>query len=200
LLCFLTKLIVVYSRQLSNNQDKSMRKLSQKEWIGVVVGLVIISVYFFNRSFIFSFLTAPLAVDSGAQVLGTKTDGVQDPNMEQSTLKKDVTLYPGLTVKDFEIGTGKMAVDGSIVSVNYLGYLTNGEQFDSSYDTGKPLEFQIGLGQLIPGFEGGVIGMQVGGKRKITIAPELGYGEAGSPPRIPPNSTLIFDVELVEVK
>lgn len=177
-----------------------MRKLSQKEWIGVVVGLVIISVYFFNRSFIFSFLTAPLAVDSGAQVLGTKTDGVQDPNMEQSTLKKDVTLYPGLTVKDFEIGTGKMAVDGSIVSVNYLGYLTNGEQFDSSYDTGKPLEFQIGLGQLIPGFEGGVIGMQVGGKRKITIAPELGYGEAGSPPRIPPNSTLIFDVELVEVK
>ncbi len=105
----------------------------------------------------------------------------------------------GLIIEDIRIGTGAEAVAGKTVSVNYLGTLTNGTKFDSSYDRGQAFDFPLGTGYVIKGWDLGVAGMKVGGKRKLTIPPDLGYGDrsAGS---IPPNSTLVFEVELLDVK
>lgn len=103
-----------------------------------------------------------------------------------------------LQVEDVTIGEGEEALEGSTVRVDYRGKLTDGTEFDNSYDRGEPLEFTIGAGQMIAGFDEGVKGMKVGGKRTITIPPELGYGDVAKG-SIPANSTLVFEVELVEV-
>lgn len=102
--------------------------------------------------------------------------------------------------EDIKVGSGDEAVAGKTISVHYTGTLENGAKFDSSLDRGQPFEFTLGAGQVIKGWDEGVAGMRVGGKRKLTIPSELGYGEAGSPPSIPPNSTLVFEVELLAVK
>ncbi len=104
-----------------------------------------------------------------------------------------------LKVEDLVVGDGDEAVAGKKVSVHYTGTLTNGSKFDSSLDRGKPFEFPLGAGRVIKGWDQGVAGMKVGGKRKLTIPPELGYGSRGFPPVIPPDSTLIFEVELLGV-
>ena len=96
-------------------------------------------------------------------------------------------------------GTGKEAVAGKSVKVHYTGTLENGKKFDSSHDRGQPFAFRLGAGQVIKGWDQGVAGMKVGGKRKLTIPPELGYGDRGFPGAIPPGATLVFDVELVAV-
>jgi FKBP-type peptidyl-prolyl cis-trans isomerase FkpA len=102
-----------------------------------------------------------------------------------------------LQIEDLVVGTGATAAVGDVVTVNYTGMFTNGQVFDTSY--GKtPLQFRVGAGQLIQGFEQGVVGMKVGGKRRLTIPPSLAYGSAGSGP-IPPNTTVVFDVELVSI-
>lgn len=104
-----------------------------------------------------------------------------------------------LQIEDLQIGTGAEAKPGQSVSVHYTGTLTNGSKFDSSRDRNEPFEFALGAGMVIKGWDQGVAGMKVGGRRKLTIPPELGYGPMGYPPVIPPNSTLIFDIELIEV-
>lgn len=112
-------------------------------------------------------------------------------------------LPPGsgvLEITDLTVGTGATAVNGSLVTVHYIGTFTNGQKFDSSYDRGQPLgPFRLGAGQVIPGFEQGIVGMRVGGKRRISIPPSLAYGSAGVPPTIPGNATLIFEVDLLTV-
>lgn len=105
----------------------------------------------------------------------------------------------GLVIKDIKKGTGKEAFNGSNVTVHYTGWLTNGKKFDSSKDRGTPFRFDLGAGQVIRGWDKGVQGMKEGGIRKLTIPPELGYGSAGAGGSIPPNSTLIFEVELIKV-
>jgi len=110
------------------------------------------------------------------------------------------TLPSGLAYWDLAIGTGKTAAKGSKVKVNYTGWLLEeGTKFDSSYDRKQPLQFTLGAGEVIKGWELGVAGMKVGGKRQLRIPPELAYGWRGQPPDIPRNAFLIFDVELVEV-
>jgi FKBP-type peptidyl-prolyl cis-trans isomerase len=105
----------------------------------------------------------------------------------------------GLEMEDVKQGAGATAVAGKTVTVHYVGTLTNGNKFDSSRDRGEGFSFLLGAGQVIRGWDEGVAGMQVGGVRKLTIPPALGYGARGFPPVIPPNSTLQFEVELLSV-
>jgi len=104
-----------------------------------------------------------------------------------------------LVVEDLQVGTGTEAVAGKRVTVHYRGTLTSGKQFDASYDRMEPFTFKLGAGQVIKGWDQGVAGMKIGGKRKLTIPPELGYGARGAGNVIPPNATLVFEVELLEV-
>jgi len=106
----------------------------------------------------------------------------------------------GLEYWDIKAGTGAVAQSGHKVKVHYTGWLTNGKKFDSSVDRGQPFEFMLGAGQVIKGWDEGVAGMKVGGKRQLKIPPNLGYGAAGAGGVIPPNATLIFDVELLGVQ
>lgn len=109
-------------------------------------------------------------------------------------------MQAGLGIEDINVGTGAEARAGSSVTVHYVGTLTSGAKFDSSRDRGQGFNFQLGAGRVIKGWDQGVAGMRVGGIRKLTIPPELGYGARGFPPVIPPNSTLIFEVELLDVR
>jgi FKBP-type peptidyl-prolyl cis-trans isomerase FkpA len=106
----------------------------------------------------------------------------------------------GLEIEELATGEGVTADDGHQVSVHYTGWLTNGDKFDSSLDRGQPFTFALGKGMVIKGWDEGVKGMAVGGKRKLTIPPEMGYGPRGYPPVIPPNSTLVFEVELLGLR
>ena len=104
-----------------------------------------------------------------------------------------------LQIEDIQVGTGPEVKSGDTISIDYKGTLPDGTVFDSSYKRGQPFETQIGVGQVIKGWDEGVIGMQVGGKRKLVIPPAMGYGEQDMG-TIPANSTLIFEVELKEIK
>jgi FKBP-type peptidyl-prolyl cis-trans isomerase len=105
-----------------------------------------------------------------------------------------------LIIEDLVVGNGATAQAGQSVVVHYTGWLTNGQKFDSSVDRNDPFDFRLGAGQVIPGWDQGVAGMQVGGKRKLTIPPNLAYGSRGAGGVIPPNATLVFEVELLAVR
>jgi FKBP-type peptidyl-prolyl cis-trans isomerase len=106
----------------------------------------------------------------------------------------------GLEYTETQAGTGEQAAAGKTVRVHYTGKLTNGKVFDSSHTRNEPIEFKLGTGRVIKGWDEGIALMKVGGKATLTIPPHLGYGERGAGGVIPPNATLIFDVELVSVK
>ena len=105
-----------------------------------------------------------------------------------------------LIIEDLTVGEGDEAVAGKRVTVHYTGWLTNGSKFDSSLDRNDPFEFPLGRGHVIRGWDEGVAGMKVGGKRKLTIPPEMGYGARGAGGVIPPNAMLVFEVELLGVE
>ena len=111
-----------------------------------------------------------------------------------------VTTPSGLGYVDLVQGAGPSPVAGKQVKVHYTGWLENGTKFDSSVDRGEPLMFTIGVGQVVPGWDEGVLSMKTGGKRKLIVPPSLGYGAAGAGGVIPPNATLIFEVELLDVE
>ncbi|MEA2447025.1 MAG: hypothetical protein QOK47_662 [Actinomycetota bacterium] len=134
--------------------------------------------------------------DSGtADVGGQPTAEAPAPaDCETGTVKTD----SGLKYEEIECGSGDEATRGNAVAVHYTGTLEDGTEFDSSVG-GQPFQFQIGAGQVIQGWDEGIAGMRVGGKRKLIVPPDLGYGKAGYPPVIPKNATLIFEVELVDI-
>ena len=112
---------------------------------------------------------------------------------------KEIVTPSGLKYTDLETGTGAEARPGAAVEVHYTGWLVDGTKFDSSHDRNRPFRFKLGAGQVIRGWDEGVAGMKVGGKRKLGIPPDLGYGSQGARGAIPPNATLVFEVELLSV-
>lgn len=157
--------------------------MKKYQWIGIVAAVILVFIFFgFDKIFgglIWSEVDEEISLQ----------EGVTEQNMDNS----------GLKIEDVVLGTGAEALPGTVVFVHYLGTFTNGVKFDSSYDRGEPIQFILGSGYVIKGWDQGLIGMKVGGKRKLTIPPELGYGATARGP-IPPNSTLLFDVELVGVE
>jgi FKBP-type peptidyl-prolyl cis-trans isomerase FkpA len=125
----------------------------------------------------------------------------QVPAAAETTPGGSVHKLPsGLEYEELLVGDGKMADPGMTVAVHYTGWLTNGQKFDSSFDRGQPYRFVLGQRAVIDGWDQGIKGMRIGGKRKLTIPPELGYGARGMGGVIPPNATLVFEVQLVDVK
>lgn len=146
-------------------------------------------------------VTVLLTAGIGSYVLLTRST----PKAQKEETKPVVTTLtatPSATLKieDLEKGSGREVKSGDAVVMHYSGTLENGEKFDSSYDRGQPFTTRIGVGQVIKGWDEGVPGMKIGGKRRLTIPPDLAYGNRGAGNKIPPNSTLIFDVELIDIK
>jgi peptidylprolyl isomerase len=141
--------------------------------------------------------------DSGAADVGTDAQTTAQPPPVDTT-KKPIVEVPkgqapaGLQIEDLKEGDGPTAKSGDPVTVQYVGVAySTGEEFDSSWDSGQPFSFTLGTGGVIQGWDQGVAGMKVGGRRRLTIPPDLAYGEQGSPPAIGPNETLIFVVDLL---
>lgn len=130
-------------------------------------------------------------------------DQNQDKNQNTNNHPQSVSPTPSvkeLKIEDEKLGEGVEVKSGDTIVIHYTGTLENGQKFDSSLDRGQPFETQIGVGQVIKGWDQGLIGMKVGGKRKLTIPSDLAYGEQGIPGAIPPNAILIFELELLEIK
>lgn len=172
-----------------------MKKLSKNEWVAVSVSLVVIAfLVLFTTLF-----TRPRNTDlvSQEQVTVMPQDSIDN--------NEPVASASALQVQDVVVGTGAEAVPGKMVAVHYTGTFQDGTVFDSSVSRGVPFEFPLGQGMVIAGWEEGVKGMKVGGKRRLTIPPQMGYGpqdikDPSGKVVIPANSTLFFDVELVGVK
>ena len=148
--------------------------------------------------------SAPAAAQNPAPTAAAKPAAAQTQASPaaaaQPSAGKEVTLPDGLKYTDDVVGTGAEAVAGKNVVVHYTGWLTDGTKFDSSRDRNQPFTFPLGRGQVIKGWDEGVAGMKVGGKRTLNIPPDLGYGARGAGGVIPPNATLKFEVELLDVK
>ncbi|HEX4589182.1 MAG TPA: FKBP-type peptidyl-prolyl cis-trans isomerase [Gemmataceae bacterium] len=142
-------------------------------------------------------LTALAVALGGLAVLVPAPTHGQDKGKQEP---KMVTTKSGLKYTDEKEGTGKEAKKGDTVEVHYTGWLKDGTKFDSSKDRGQPFSFRLGAGMVIKGWDEGVAGMKEGGKRKLIIPPELGYGQRGAGGVIPPNAELTFEVELLKVK
>ncbi len=137
--------------------------------------------------------TVPSPTSAGPQATGAEKQAAEKTGVER-------TEAGGLKITDLVLGTGAVAEPGMSVTVHYRGTLKDGTEFDSSRKHGEPFTFRLGAGQVIPGWDQGVKGMKVGGKRKLVVPPELAYGERGAGGVIPPNATLTFEVELLDVK
>ena len=146
---------------------------------------------------------------AGAVVLAALTVSAQTPTHKVQVVPNTkaptkvtgdgVKTASGLQYWDIKVGTGDVASNGGHVKVHYTGWLDSGKKFDSTVDAHQPYSFTLGKGEVIKGWDEGIEGMKVGGKRQLRIPPELAYGEDGHPPQVPPNATLIFDVQLLAV-
>jgi FKBP-type peptidyl-prolyl cis-trans isomerase len=154
-----------------------------------------------HRTVLCAFLTALYA--TSCTKCNSQGDQAAVKDASSSTTTTDASAAASaseLQIVDVVVGTGAEAVSGKKVTVHYTGTLPDGKKFDSSLDRNAPFTFNLGQGQVIQGWEKGFSGMKIGGKRKLTIPASMGYGEAGVPGVIPPNSTLLFDVELLKVE
>ncbi len=143
---------------------------------------------------------AALLTILSAPATGLEAKGLFSKDKNKLAQAQGVTTPSGLKYQDTVVGNGPAPRQGQKVSVHYTGWLTNGTKFDSSRDRGQPFQFTLGRGEVIKGWDEGVASMKVGGRRKLTIPSDLGYGPRGMPPVIPSNATLVFDVELLGIQ
>ncbi len=160
--------------------------------LGVIAFGVFVLIFFGNFG-------APKELDKEVEGIKTGQEELQ-VGLEETGEIEDMMTVEKLQIEDIIIGEGKEATTGAKVTVNYTGTLTDGTKFDSSFDRDEPFTFTFGVGQVIPGWDEGLVEMKVGGKRKLTIPSDMAYGEAGAGDVIPPNATLIFEIELLEVE
>jgi FKBP-type peptidyl-prolyl cis-trans isomerase len=146
----------------------------------------------------FVFVLGLFAILGAAAGCGGGKSAAPSTSSPMKVSGQPTTTPSGLQYWDIVVGTGPTATPGNVVKVHYTGFLTTGEKFDSSRDRGEPFSFPLGGGQVIKGWDEGVAGMKVGGQRQLRIPPALGYGANGAGSAIPPNATLIFDVELLD--
>lgn len=144
-------------------------------------------------------LPTPTEVDSRGSSISDQNQNDSGKIGTTPELFEPIRYDNGLVVQDVVVGSGKTAENGDTLSAHYVGALEDGTVFDNSYDRGQPLQFVLGSGQLIQGWELGLVGMKEGGKRRLVIPSELGYGSRGAGGAIPPNATLLFEIELVGV-
>jgi FKBP-type peptidyl-prolyl cis-trans isomerase FkpA len=170
----------------------------QRMIIGVIAVLVVILITFFVYRDYQSKLQASITPTPGSVAGGLYPIGTLD-TAPPSPSANAVTTASGLIYEDLQVGDGAAVKPGDTVSVNYTGWLENGTEFDSSITRGQTFDFSIGVGQVIPGWDEGVAGMNVNGTRLLVIPPSLGYGSSANGP-IPANSTLIFEVQVVAIK
>jgi peptidylprolyl isomerase len=185
-----------------------MKQLTKAEWIAIAVAFAVVIVFFVTGGIQLPFGGATaersMAEDNDTQEVAKATSTT--PIAPVPSGSANVEDRGGVTVEDKVKGTGATAKNGSIVSVHYTGMLQNGTVFDSSISRGQPIQFELGSGRVIEGWEKGLLDMKVGGKRRLIISPSAGYGAQGvtNPATgevlIPANATLIFDVELVGVQ
>jgi FKBP-type peptidyl-prolyl cis-trans isomerase len=179
-----------------------MNNGTRNQTIGVIVSLLVVG--YFLGSFIYKEKTASQTVSSAGSnatvTEATNASAASTAAANSSTQSTKPTMEPkDLEIKVTKPGTGAKTKKGDLVSVHYTGKLVNGTVFDSSIQRGTPIQFTLGQNMVIQGWEQGILGMQVGEKRTLTIPSRLGYGEQGAGGVIPPNATLIFDVELVKI-
>ena len=179
-------------------------KSRRPDWFTSKVRIIQLSLLIKSETHLFRTRTTLLALALTSCGGGSDRAPVSNAPTFSPSLQVDtaaMTRTPsGLRYQDLDQGDGKEAKAGQTVSVQYTGWLPNGEKFDSSRDRNQPFDFTLGAGQVIAGWDEGVAGMKVGGKRKLVIPPDLAYGTAGAPPDIPPGATLVFEVELLGVR
>lgn len=167
--------------------------------IACAAGIAVVALFFWFQA---PGISSPSAVSSATNdTLAQARQALSNLSVPSGAFTE---IQPGLQVADITVGDGALATEGQTVVIHYVGRFTDGTQFDSSLDHGQPLAFVLGKGEVVKGMDEGVVGMRVGGVRRIIVPPELGYGSAGVTAAdgtvvIPPNATLIFDVELVGV-
>jgi FKBP-type peptidyl-prolyl cis-trans isomerase len=169
-----------------------------KKHLKITILLVIPLIIFFVLFIFILDSASPSNQQNTEEVNAEDLDNLlQDENMDNQT--DEALDAEEFVAEDLIEGTGEEVKNGDTVKVNYTGTLLDGTQFDSSLDRGEPFEFTVGQGQVIQGWDEGLLGMKVGGKRKLTIPSSMGYGETGAGESIPPNAGLIFEIELVEI-
>lgn len=185
-----------------------MNTFTTREWVATGLGVVAAIILFFGGGILNAFKgNANRPTDQAKPVQTATSTGTTDANgktaapsaISTKNTMQNVSKTQGLEIYDEVVGTGAEAKAGQNIQAHYVGTLVNGTKFDSSVDRGQPFEFTLGVGQVIQGWDIGIQGMKVGGKRKLVISPELGYGSRGAGGLIPPNATLIFEVQLMGV-
>jgi FKBP-type peptidyl-prolyl cis-trans isomerase len=174
--------------------------LKLKNWLGVALALALAGCNSTTTTTGGSSSSSTSATGSSSTSATTAAPPAAASGTEATAAAKEITMPNGLKYVDLKVGDGQIAETGMTAQVHYTGWLTDGTKFDSSVDRGQPFSFKLGAGQVIRGWDEGVKGMRVGGKRKLTIPPDMGYGAAGAGGVIPPNATLVFDVELLGVQ
>jgi FKBP-type peptidyl-prolyl cis-trans isomerase FkpA len=173
---------------LNTREKRRAARAAQRRNQQIIIGIIVVAVIAVGAYLVYSARAKP----------NTSSTQGGPPPIDSSI--QTVTTASGLKYQDIVVGTGQEAKAGDSVTVNYTGWLTDGTKFDSSLDRNQPFSFNLGQGSVIKGWDEGVAGMKVGGKRRLTIPPDLAYGSQGASGVIPPDATLIFDVELLSIK